>query len=189
MRRSLIVVGVILLFIVMIIFVIARGGESPQQKTEVAKQTSLVDYADTTTEMRFTVEGKVNARENHRVIQIHVGRDYRSITIFEGYQGTVLRQQSYLNDRNAYNTFLAAINNQGYTKTREAARGVDSQGACALGRRFRYDIIEGSDTKQSLWSTSCRNADGTFAGRSTQVRQLFEAQIPNYNELTNGIQL
>lgn len=188
MRRSLIVGAVIVLFIIMIIFVIARGGESPQQRPEVARQTSLVDYADSTTEMRFTVEGRINARENHRVIQIHVGKDYRNITIYEGYQGAVLQQQTYLNDRDAYKSFLAALHNEGYTKTREATRGIDPQGACPLGRRFRYDIVDGSDTKQSLWSTTCGSAKGTFAGRAVPIRQLFEDQIPNYRDITKDLQ-
>ncbi len=189
MRRFILAGVAILLVIIGFIWLIASRGDSPREESAPNDVSRLVDYADTSTEVRLTIEGEINARENHRVIQIFVGKDFRSIQILEGYQGAVLRQESYLNDRNAYNAFLAALQNEGYTLSRNAPRGVDPLGACPVGQRFRYDIIDGSETKQSLWNTSCSKSAGTFAGRGSNVRRLFQAQIPNYRDLTKEVRL
>jgi hypothetical protein len=82
---------------------------------------------------------------------------------------------------------LAALQNNGYTKPRIATRDVNPIGACPAGKRYNYDIIDGGDVKQSLWSTSCGNIKGTFAGNANNVQNLFEAQVPNYDAFVKGI--
>ncbi len=189
MRRFILIGIAILLVIIGFIWLIASLGNNPREESAPSDVSRLVDYTDTSAEVRLTMDGKINAREDHRVIQIFVGKDYRSIQIFDGYQGSVLRQESYLNDRDAYNSFLAALQNEGYTLSRAAPRGIDPLGVCPLGQRYRYDIIDGTETKQSLWNTSCSKSGGTFAGRGSNVRRLFQAQIPNYRELTKEVRL
>lgn len=190
MRRSLIAGGIVLVLIFTVIWAIARSGnDSPQQEASVAKPAALVDYSDTSTEVRYTVSGQINAREDHRTIQITVGKDSRTITLFEGYQGAVLKQSSFLNDQDAYQAFLSALHNEGFTKARESKKGVEPLGACPLGKRYWFDIIDGQETKQSLWTTSCSGGAGTFAGKRGTMSSLFELQIPGYDEFTEGISL
>lgn len=188
MRRFIAIgVGIFLVFLLLIVLIVNRGTK-PEQDSSVRREDSLVDYANTDTDVRFTKIGRINARENHRVFQVTVGRSQRTITVFEGYEGRVLKRETYLNDEDAYRTFLAALQNSGYTRAQEGARNVDPLGACPAGQRYRYDIIDGSETKQSLWSTSCGNLKGTFAGRASTVRNLFEDQVPNYNAFIKGVQ-
>ncbi len=187
--RRFVTIGVVIFLILIAIFVIVvRSGDRPDQKASVARPTALVDYADTSAEVRFTQVGSINARENHRVVQIIVGRDYRTITLFDGYQGNVMNSETLHNDQDAYQAFLSALHNSGYTKTRVASRGVEVLGACPTGSRFYYDIIQGTETLQSLWGTSCSGIKGTYAGNNSTVQSLFQAQIPTYSTFVQGVQ-
>ncbi len=188
MRRFIATGVIIFLLLVGLIVLFAGRGAKPVQQQGVARPSTLVSYADTSTEVRYTMEGQINARENHRVVQITVGQNYRTYTLFDGYQGSIIKTENLGNDQDAYRAFLAALQNSGFTKTGVASRNTNPLGACPTGQRSHYDIIQGSDTLQSLWSTSCGSVHGTFAGSAGTVQKLFQAQIPNYTTLVQGVQ-
>lgn len=187
MRRFILTgVGVFVLIVLLIVF-FANRGNKPQPVVSVNKNTDLTQYAETSTQVRFTQNGQIIAREDHRVLQITIGQNERTATIFEGYQGKVLKSQTYLNDVDAYRAFLASLHNNGYTNHKEPAnKFILPLGACSSGLRYNYDIINSTDTIQSLWGTSC-GGEGTFAGRSSNVRTLFRNQIPNYNDFIKDV--
>jgi hypothetical protein len=187
MRRFIAIgVGIFLVFMLLIVL-IANRGDRPEQAAGINRETELVNYAATDATVRYTLGGRINARENHRVLQITVGQNERTATIFDGYQGKVLKQDTYLNDVDAFRAFLAALQNNGYTKPRIASRDVNPIGACASGKRYNYDILNSGEVKQSLWSTSCGNTKGTFAGNASNVQNLFEAQVPDYDAFIKGV--
>lgn len=179
----------VVIFVVLLGLIWALGSRSnkPDQSREIKTETSLTNFAQTPTTVRYTFEGRINGREDHRVVQITVGQSTRTIQVFYGYEGSVLRSQTFLNDVDAYRAFLAALDNSGYTNARIASRNVDPLAACPLGNRAHYDIIDGSDTKQSLWSANCKGVKGTFAGKASTVQALFERQVPEYEEFMKGI--
>ena len=188
MRRFIFTgVGVFVLIVLLIVF-LANRGNKPQQAVSVNKNTNITQYADTSTQVRLTQNGQIIAREDHRVLQITVGQNERTVTVFEGYQGKVLKSQTYLNDVDAYRAFLASLHNNGFTRSKTASPNILPLGACSSGRRYNYDIINGSDIEQSLWSTSC-NSNGTFAGSGSAVRTLFQNQIPEYNKFIQDVRL
>ena len=187
MRRFIIAGVVIFIIFISLILLFARRGDRPQQDVGVNRETSLVDYANTSSTVRFTQNGQINAREDHRVLQIIVGQNERTVVVFDGYQGNVLKSQTLLNDPDAYRAFLAALQNSGYTRPQIANRNVVPLGACPTGIRYNYDILNGADVKQSLWSTSCSKTRGTFAGNASQVRTLFQRQIPGYEDFIQNV--
>lgn len=187
-RRLLVVLLIFSLIVGTLVWAINRRGDTPEQEREV-RQTQLTDYANTSTEVRFILRSQINAKEDHRVLQITVGRNYRTATIFEGYNGVVLQSLKLDNTQEAYLQFLAALDNEGYTKTRIADAGVTPDGACSGGRRGDFEIFQGAEIKQSLWTTSCSNMTGTYGGNAHNTRTLFERQIPNYNEFVQSANL
>lgn len=186
--RRFIILGVVIFAISVLLIVLfsGRGGQPSAPSTD-EKITKLVDYAKTPTEVRFTQEGRINARESHRVLQISVGQNERTITVYEGFSGNILKTQTFLNDPDAYRSFLAGLEDSGYTSKRVVSDNIDPLGVCPDGNRYRYDIVSGNDNKQSLWSTSC-SVKGTFAGRATLVRTLFRNQIPGFDAFVKGVQ-
>lgn len=178
----LISIGLVILLFVMIF----SGGNDPAPAPGATKR--LVDYANTSTTVRFTDDYPVNANQVHRKIVTTVGRDQITFTIESGYEGDVLRTQTYPNNPTAYANFLRALQINGYTNAEDKPELRDERGYCATGQRYIFETKDGDNTIMRTWSTSCGNI-GSFKGKSTQVRDLFRRQVPDYSRLTSGIQL
>mgnify|MGYP000156124413 CR=1 FL=1 len=178
----LISVGLIILVLVMIF----RGGGDPAPAPNASKR--MVDYANTSTVVQFIDDYKVSHDSTHRQIVTTVGRDAVTLVVETGYEGTILRSQTYPNNPTAYANFLRALQVAGYTNGDNSAGLRDERGYCPSGRRFVFEIKDGARSIQRYWSTSCGNI-GSFKGRSDTVRSLFQRQVPDYSKLTSGVQL
>lgn len=170
--------AVALVIVVFILIIRGFGGR------ERSLQTDMVDYAKTETVMRMTVQGKVNADQDHRSTTVTIGRSSNTINLIQGYEGHVLQTKTYESNENAYATFLRALQLQGYEKGIDDPARQDSRGVCPTGKVYTFEIITGSATVQRFWTTSC--GGGTFRGNASVIRQLFRAQIPDYSEVTAG---
>lgn len=182
MRYILISLGVVLLIIFGIVIFSNSGTKTvtaPGNKT-----VKLLDYTNNTNaSVQYIVEGPINALENHRTIQINIGPNSRSVTVFTGYQGQALGGQTYPNDINAYQTFLTALNRANFTRERKLAKGLSADAVCPNGSRSHYVVAENSKDLMNLWSASCTR--GTFDGNQPLTVGLFQAQIPNYNSVVS----
>jgi hypothetical protein len=169
--------------LILVIFLIVRGFSGD----EAGPQAELIDYAQTDTVMRMTVEGPVNAEQEHRSATVTIGRSSNEINVIQGYQGQVLNTRTYASNENAYATFLRALDLQGYNRGDVNPENEDSRGYCPTGRVYIFEIITGSATVQKFWDTTC--GDGTFDGNTSVVRELFREQIPDYSDIIRGTRL
>jgi hypothetical protein len=135
----------------------------------------------------FRVDGPIVARENHRSYTITVSSNVVSMRVYAGYGETLLAEQSYRNTPESYRKFLSALANANIVELR---RGVSTDlsfedvGVCARGRRYYVNL----DTDIFRWSTSCSDREGNANFSMSPVASLFEAQIPDYAELTRNAQ-
>ena len=179
----LLAVGLIIVVIVLIIHGLVSG---PSSAPNVPK--NLTDYVGTGTSVQLTIDSPVASASQHKDIIINVSNYEAILTVTQGYEGEVLRSQSYPMSSNAYATFLRALNYNGFTQGNNDPALKDERGRCALGARYIYEIINSNDDSiQRYWYTSCGN--GTFNGNPQSVRQLFVKQIPDYNKLTSDVHL
>lgn len=169
--------------IVLVFILVLRGLSGPRQSNV---QTLLTDYSKTKTVMRMTIDGSVNADQNHRQVRVTVGRDENVIETISGYQGEVLDTQIYPNNEEAYFVFLRALQFQGYTKGNPDPARADERGVCPNGKRYIFEIVTGSATVQRYWTTSC-DGGGTFNGATSSIRLLFQKQVPDYSKMTRGM--
>jgi hypothetical protein len=178
----------ILLFIFLIIFVIVKlltGGSDEQPKLP----PNLSSYADTTTTVRYKIDTPVSAAETHRVVTIEVGNNSAVFTVSKGYDGEVIQSRSYPVTTNGYATFLLSLQRTGgFNQGNDDESLRDERGYCATGNRYSYDIVRGDGSLiQHYWSTSCKQK--TFEGIPGQVQELFMAQVPDFDDLTQDIDL
>jgi hypothetical protein len=169
-------------FIILLFVLIFRHGSAP-----ATPPINLVNYANTSTIVQYTDDYPVNADQNHNVTSTTVGRDETTLNVYQGYQGTLIRTQSYNNNPTAYANFLRALQGVGFTTAKNDPALADERGVCPLGHRYIFEIKDGNRIVQRLWSTSCGNI-GNFKGRTTTIITLFHRQVPDFSKLTTGLE-
>ncbi len=185
----LITIGLII-FLIVLLF---TGGGGSKSKTQSGTQRpttvqQLGDFASTDAVARLTIDGPINADQNHQSVQITVGNDDTTYQQFQGYQGTVVNQQNFVNNQAAYSNFLFALGHAGYLLGDNSKLLANEKGYCALGNRYVFELIEGGDTIQRYWATSCGNGSPrTYKGNLSLTLTLFQRQVPNYGGLTAGL--
>ena len=184
--RYLIGFGLVIVLLFAIIFMIVRGGGDNNGKVPETKKT-LISYAsDDNVTITSTLIGPVTAPQNHNEIQIEVTNSQATVNIINGYDGNVVNSRSYPLTTEAFSEFLSALDKAKFTEgnTDEALR--NDEGYCATGQRYVFEIREGANNIQRFWATSCRGVK-TFKGNSAAVLNLFQNQIPDYDELTDDV--
>lgn len=184
MRYVIGVLGIILVIFLVIALVFGRGS-SPN--TQQAAVTKLVDYADKNSNVSLTTIGKLVGDESRREVRVTVTPNERRLEILSGYDESVMSLQSYPNTQEAYSNFLSALGNYGFTKKRSTSI-TDPRGLCPTGQRYVYDLSQDGNHISNLWNTSC-NDGSNFAGRGPIIREIFKAQIPDYDKQTQSVKL
>ena len=122
-----------------------------------------------------------------------VGSNLRTLDIIQGYQGRVVKSETFVNNQPAYLAFLSALYKSGYTaklnpKKFKFASDSD-QGSCPLGNRYYFELMNtGNNADQRLWSSSCgKEIPGNFGGASALIIQLYQNQFSNYRDFTVNV--
>ncbi len=179
----LLAVGLIIVVIILIIRGLLSG---PSVASSVPK--NLTDYVGTSTSVQFTIDSPVASADQHKDVIINVSNYEATLTVTKGYEGQVLRSQSYPMSSSSYATFLRALSYNGFTQGNNDPTLKDERGHCALGARYIYEILDSNgDDVQHYWYTSC--GSGTFGGSASAIQQLFVNQITDYNKLTSDVRL
>lgn len=175
----LITIGLIILLIVLLL----TGGGSPK-KPKTTK--ALADYATSDAVVRLSIDGPINADQNHQAVRITVGQSDTTYQQIQGYEGTVVNQQTYANNTSAYSNFLYALGHAGFTKGDPSKTLANEKGYCPLGSRYIFELIDGDHTVQRYWATSC-GKPATYKGNANLTLTLFKAQVPGYADLTQDL--
>lgn len=174
----LIGIGLVVLIIILLIRAIFGGGGTPEPKADLA-----ADYSNSNVVMRLTIDGPVDAETIHNQIRIDVSQYSSELRIIDGYEGRVSRTERFDSNPTAYANFLRAIDLQGYTNGNDDEEVEDERGYCPFGQRYVFEIIDGGDSIQRYWATSCEDRI-SFKGNYDDIIRLFEMQIPEYRDLT-----
>ena len=187
MKYVLGAIGTVLLLLIITLLLFNRGDDTKTPSENVPRAAQLVDYANKNSSVSSTVVGKLVGDEQRRAIRIIVSPNERRLEILSTYDQTILSSESFPNDRTAYENFLSALGGQGFLNKKET-KIIDQRSVCPTGNRFVYDLSENGEHISNLWSVSC-NKDGTFNGRGSVIRELFQRQIPDYQKFVHGVSL
>jgi hypothetical protein len=171
--------------IILLIFLIFHGGGKSKVPTT---SKTLSSYAGTDAEVSLTINGIINADQEHESIKITVSRDSATYTQFQGYQGSVTKLQNYSSNENAYSEFLFALQRAGFTQGSNVAALKDERGFCPLGNRYIFELDQDGQQLERFWATNCGGTPKTYNGNLNLTLTLFKNQIPDFNDLTQNIQ-
>lgn len=178
-----------LLVIVLVVFtfiLVIRGFKGNGQTVSTV---NLANLASTNSVVQFTDDGPITSQQSHQGLRITIGQYASTIQIYQGYQNNIIQSQTFANNQDAYAVFLKALQLQNYTKGNKEPALADARGYCPQGDRYSFQIINGnSQSVQNYWSTSC-GGQGTFGGNVAGIIALYQAQIPNYANIANAINL
>jgi hypothetical protein len=172
----LIAIGMLILVIVLIFKGFSGGPKAPE--------VNLNSYANTSAVTQLLIDGPINADQTHQQVQISVGNQVNTFEVMSGYQGSVTATKSFASNPQSYSAFLQALQLAGFTKSNTTAVA-DMQGYCSTGQRYSFTLANGSNNVVRSWSSSC--GVGTYKGNLARTLTLFEAQIPNYDQLTQNL--
>ena len=177
----------VIALIIVIIVLIVSGGNS----TKVPHSTrTLESFAnDPSTAVRLTIDGPINATQNHSQVQITVSNSVTNGTVYQGYNGSVVQSQNYGNTQTAFSSFLSALDKAGFTKGNDASTLKSEQGYCPLGDRYIMEVMTNGKDIERYWSTNCGGDPHSFDGDLGLTLTLFQNQVPNYADLTNNASL
>lgn len=185
MPRVFYLIGIAIILLVAI-FLIAFG--LGDKNTSTKKNISLEDYAFSDATVSVTTDGIINGDDQHRAIKITVSKTHRTLHVYQGYEGTIIKSKSFTNNPTAFEQFLASLQNSKWTAVnKRSPASVDGQ--CPTGFRYIFASSGINDVPNNLWSTTCSNIRGTFAGDSDLILRLFQLQITDYDSLVSDVRL
>lgn len=173
------------LLLVLVIFMIFSGGNGGSSKVANSRKT-LASYAATDASVRLTIDGPVNAESEHYQTRISVDRNTVVFEGVRGYEGSVIKQQSFPNTQGAFENFLLALQRNGYANGDTTKELADERGRCATGQRYIFEVIQNGTAVQRFWATSCDGTE-TFKGNVAIVLDLFQQQVPGFNDLADNL--
>jgi uncharacterized protein (UPF0333 family) len=187
----LIAVGLIIVLIVLLLTGGHGGNGNKQLQTTGEKPqtvSQLAAYADTDVVTRVSIDGPINASQNHMAVRITVGREDVTYEQIQGYEGTVVNKQAFANNQNAYSNFLYAIGRAGFNLGDSSPKLANEKGFCSTGQRYVFELADGNHDIQRYWQTNCGSGTPkTYKGNLTLTLELFQVQVPGYNDLTQDL--
>lgn len=171
--------------LIIILIILLFGGGGGDKKVQAPKTPkTLNSLASTDAQMRLTIIGPTNADQIHQQARVTIDRNGNTFELIQGYENTVTDSQSYESNEPAYSNFLHALSLAGYTKGIDDSKLADDRGHCPLGQRYIFEVIEDGKTVSRYWSSNCGNKIKTYLGNTSLTLTLFEAQIPDFDTLT-----
>ncbi|MCA9344288.1 hypothetical protein KC946_00465 [Candidatus Saccharibacteria bacterium] len=187
MKRFLLFLSFLLGIVFLLIIVVSITGNRSSSDNVISanKVFDVADYADRNSEVKTIVAGPIVGNDEYREVRISVTPNSRTIDIIQGYQGKVIKTQSFANNREAYTEFLDALSDQKFGISRDTKLSLS--GSCATGKRYVYQTFDNSEIVSDVWSGSCTR--GSSQGSTIQIQNLFRRQITDYYKFTAGLNL
>lgn len=165
----------------------AQTQQQEEQQTEKPQNNNLSKYAFTNSETIMILAGPIVASDNYREVRVIVRPDNVTFQVVKGYDNQVIDQRSFANNQASYENFLNALQSVGFNQTTE--QGLNgAAGSCPLRQRYIFILNENNTPARQFWSSNCVGV-GNYKGRLNQTIDLFQAQVPNYNDLTEDVDL
>ena len=164
------------------------NGSEPQatQQVNVGKQALTNTTADRS--VRMTVRGPIVADENFHSYSITISPDARNMTTYVGYLGQQVDTQQLTNNIPAYEQLVYALDRANLMEgTPLSGTANDTRGICATGSLYEFEVLQGSNSIQKLWTSTCEGSPGSLKASLSQITNLFRQQIPSFSQLISKI--
>lgn len=190
------IIPIIILIVVVVVAIIGLvlvgrallGGSSQVAKDDPAAKALLTTDADYS--VRMTIRGPIVANEDFRSYTVTISPSSRQMVSYSGFDNHTLDTAQLSNNTEAYAQFVGALDRANFVKSANLSDAQnDTQGVCATGRLYTFEVLQAQSLVKQLWTTNCNGISGSFRGNAAAVRSLFLRQIPNSDDLLRAINL
>lgn len=160
------------------------GGDATQQKPKVNVGRQALTNTQADRSVRMTVRGQIVADEDFRSYSITITPETRAMTVYKGYLKDQIDDEQLSNNVEAYSQFVYALSRAKLMDgTPLSGNANDTRGVCAVGTLYEFEVLQGTNTVQKLWTSSCSGSQGSLDANLSQVTRLFQRQIPDFSTL------
>lgn len=193
-RRILPTILVIVIIIVAVVAIVSLGraifgggGDTADNEAAQATRQALLDTTQGSA-VSLTVRGKIINNDEFRSYRILITPSTRTMTTYSGYLESPLKSKEYSNNVRAYEEFVYALDKAGFANTVTLTDDKnDTRGVCAAGNINEYDILKDDKSVKQIWTSTCSGITGSMKANPVQIRNLFQAQIPDHAALIQTI--
>ncbi len=165
-----------------------EGAQTTKPPVNTGKEALTSTLADRS--VRMSLRGPIVADENFHSYTITVGPDVRNLTTYRGYLREQLTNEQITNNTKAYEQFVHALSRATLMDgTPLSGDANDTRGICAAGSLYEFEVLQGTNVVQKLWTTTCSGSKGSLKANLSQVNKLFQLQIPDFNAVVSKIKL
>ena len=185
-RRDLrFIIGFGIVIILIIISLIIIIGHHPV----VHHQKPLESYTNNpTAQVAMLIDGPVNAESLHNQVQVFITNTGTTINTFRGYNGQVINSKHFYLSVNGFHVLLRSLAYAGFMNGSNNPKLSEASGYCPNGTTYIFSLDANGNQIQRYWTTSCGGTH-TFNGNLGLTLQLFQAQVPDYGNMINNLNL
>lgn len=163
------------------------GGGQPEEVNQ-GKRSLLNTSEDRA--VRMTIRGPIKADEKYNSYTITVKSTSRTLTTYSGYLNRQLETVELPNNLPAYEQFVYALDRAGMMNASELSGNAnDLRGLCATGRLIKFETLRGNSTVKTLWTSTCRDHQGSLRVDNIRLTNLFKNQIPDNSKILSKIRI
>ena len=175
----LVIVAIAIVALVSVGRLVFGGHSTPTPTTTDTSEQALLDTSGDHY-VRMTARGPIVADEDFHTYQVTITPTSRELTTYQGYLNAVISSETLDNTTAAYAQFVNALDKANYMKGTALTGNADStNGICATGRVYEFDVMNGSGVEKDLWTSTCKGSKGSLNASLSQVGDLFLAQFPD----------
>ena len=189
-RNITFLLGLLVAIGLLIVIVTMLFSHSKNQTKNPAQQPMAAYAVNPSAKVSLLIDGPTNAESLHNQVQITVSNSSATINVYSGYLGTLLRTETYPNNEPAFHVFLRSLEYAGFNDGVNDPKLAQASGYCPLQDRYIMSFSVNNVQKQRYWTTGCGSGvPETFKGDLNMTLQLFSNQIPDYQQVTSGLDI
>jgi hypothetical protein len=170
------IVGLVIIVIILL---------SPSGGSKGLTGVDFINYSSTNATASMIIDAPEGADSTHQAVRVNVSQSSVVYQQLSTYNYTVVKEQTFNNNENAYNVFLRSLYFAGFLKGNTDPNQTNPYGICPLGDRYIFNFTNNSQTILHWWASTCSSK--TYGGNVDQTVTLFENQVPNFDNLSENI--
>ncbi len=177
--------GLAIILVIVLLALIIFQHSGPKVKTPLV----MASYANNrTAQVAMLIDGPVNAVSLHNQVQVVVTNSVTTFNIFVGYDDQLVSTHSYPMTVASFHVFLRSLEFANFNSGSNNPSLSQASGYCPTGDRYIFSFDVNSRQVERYWATNCAGPH-TYYGDLSLTLALFQAQVPNYQDMISSLNL